>query len=182
MKNKLIVFSLTFLFISALHAQTGEVFPDLEGESLTHGMVNIPDDISGKHTLVGVALSKKSEKQLKSWFDPVYQQLIKEPDEGSLFAFSYDVNVYFVPMLTGAKRPAYQAVMKKVEDDVDRKLHPHVLFYKGSLNDYKDALNIDDKHTPYFYLLDKEGKIIYATKGTYTKPKLQKMIDQLPFE
>jgi len=164
------------------NAQIGNTFPDLDGESLIHGGIKIPDDTKGKHTLVGLAFSKKSEKSLNGWFKPVYQQLIKKPDEGSLFAFSYDVNVYFVPMLTGAKRPAYQKVMKKVEEDVDPKLHPHVLFYKGSLKEYKDALNITDKDVPYFYLLDEEGKIVYATKGGYNPGKLQKIIDELPFE
>lgn len=167
---------------SSSFAQNGNVFPTLEGESLTHGMVNIPEDVTGKHTLIGLAFSKKSEKQLNGWFNPVYQQLLKTPEEGTLFAFTYDVNVYFVPMLTGAKRPAYEQVMKKVEKDVDKKLHPNVLFYKGTLKAYKEALNIDDKDVPYFYLLDKEGKIIFATKGAYAPSKLQKIIDELPFE
>lgn len=162
-------------------AQVGKAFPSLEGESLVHGMINVPDDTRGKHTLVGMAMSKKSETYLDKWFTPVYNQLIKEP-EGGLFAFSYDVNVYFVPMVTGAKRPAYESVMKKVEKDVSKELHPHILFYKGSAKDYKDALKMDDKDLPYFYLLDPEGKIIYATRGTYSQSKLQEIIDKLPFE
>lgn len=171
------------LFVGViLSAQTGSVFPNLEGESLAHGNVRIPRGIKGKHTLIGIALSKKSEDDLKGWFNPLYHHLIEGPAEGSLFAFNYDVNVYFIPMLTGAKRPAYKAVMKKVEKDVDKRLHPHVLFYQGTLKEYKKALNIDDKDEPYFYLLDKEGKIIYATQGEFTQPKMQKIIDQLPFE
>lgn len=163
-------------------SQMGSVFPKLEGESLTHGSIIIPEETMGKHTLIGIALSKKSEKDLKSWFDPIYQQLIKVPDQSSLFAFSYDVNVYFVPMLTGAKRPAYQKVMDKVEKDVDKRLHPNVLFYKGTLKEYKESLGIDDKDVPYFYLLDPDGKIIYAVRGSYNNSKLQKIIDQLPFK
>ncbi|WP_421872435.1 hypothetical protein [Marinoscillum sp.] len=179
---RLCIFS---VFVSAsllTNAQMGTPFPQLEGESLVHGMVNIPEDVQGKHTLIGLAFSKKSEKDLNGWFNPVYQQLIKEPEAGSLFAFSYDVNVFFVPMLTGAKRPAYESVMKKVEKDVDKKLHPNILFYKGSMKDYKDALNIDDKDVPYIYLLDPDGKIVYMTKGAYSQAKLQKVVDKLPFE
>ncbi|MFY0601365.1 MAG: hypothetical protein JXR03_16950 [Cyclobacteriaceae bacterium] len=181
MKSILLSILLLAAFGSGV-AQKGKLFPDLEGESLTHGSINIPSETMGKYTLVGIALSKKSEGSLKTWFNPVYQQLIKEPDAGSLFAFSYDVNVYFIPMVTGAKRPAYQKVMDKVEKDVDKQLHPHVLFYKGSLNTYKDALNITDKNVPYFYLIDKEGKIVYATKGAYSDSKLQKIVDELPFD
>ncbi|MEP0369010.1 MAG: hypothetical protein ABJN36_05860 [Cyclobacteriaceae bacterium] len=179
-KSTLFIFTLAVCGLG--QAQRGEIFPDLEGESLVHGMVNIPEDTKDKYTLVGIALSKKSESSLKTWFRPVYQQLIQKPEDGAIFSFGYDVNVYFIPMLTGAKRPAYQKVMEKVEKEVDKRLHPNVLFYKGSLNDYKNALGIDDKHTPYFYLLDQEGKIVYATKGNYSDSKLQKIIDQLPFE
>lgn len=179
--NKLILIAI-FICPLTLAAQIGDPFPAMEGENLKNESVQLPEDIRGKHTLIGLAFSKKSEKALNSWFTPVYDQLIKEPEEGSLFAFSYDVNVYFVPMLTGAKRPAYKAVMKKVEEDVNPSLHPNVLFYKGTLNEYKSALGIKDKNVPYFYLLDKEGKIIYATTGTYNRAKLQKIIDELPFE
>ncbi|MFY0607443.1 MAG: hypothetical protein JXR10_12050 [Cyclobacteriaceae bacterium] len=178
--NKLLV--ITFYILStAAFAQIGTTFPELEGENLVHGEITIPEDVAGTHTLVGLAFSKKSEKQLNTWFTPVYNQLIKEPTPG-LFSFAYDVNVYFVPMLTGAKRPAYQKVMEKVEKEVDKSLHPHVLFYKGTLHEYKESLNIQDKDVPYFYLLDKNGKIIYATTGGYKQSKLQKVIDQLPFK
>lgn len=161
--------------------QVGNPFPYLEGENLIHGMINLPDQAKGKYTLIGIALSKDSEESLKGWFDPVYQQLIKKPDANSLFATSYDINVYFVPMLTGAKRPAYEAVMKKIEKEVDKQLHGNILFYKGTLKEYKDALSIDDKEVPYFYLLDDTGKIIYLTQGRYSDTKLQKIIDLLPF-
>lgn len=178
---KKLILALIFCSPALLFAQKGTIFPNLAGENLIHGEVNLPEDVKGKHTLIGLAFSKKSEKFLNSWFTPVYDQLIKEPEAG-LFAFSYDVNVYFVPMLTGAKRPAYQQVMKNVEKDVDPRLHPNVLFYQGTLKEYKDALNITDKDLPYFYLLDKEGKIIYATSGLYSRAKLQKIVDELPFE
>lgn len=170
-----------FVTVFSAQAQKGDQFPALEGESLVHGMVNIPEDVKGRHTLIGLAISKDSETYLKSWFNPIYQQLIKKPDPNSLFAFDYDVNVYFIPMLTGAKRPAYQKVMEKVEKEVDKQLHPHILFFKGTLKEYKEALNIDDKNVPYVYLLDTEGKIVYATSGGYTDAKLQKIIDLLPF-
>lgn len=180
MKQLLLITALIASFSAS--SQKGSEFPNLEGENLDHRTVNIPKDVKGKHTLIGLAFSKNSEKYLKSWFSPVYNQLIAKPDEGSLFAFSYDVNVYFVPMLTGAKRPAYQQVMKKVEKEVDKKLHPHILFYKGTLKEYKEALNIKDKDLPYIYLLDENGKIVYATSGMYSENKLQRVIDELPFE
>lgn len=172
---------LAISFCFQVKAQVGQPFPLLEGENLIHGAINLPEQTMGKFTLVGLAMSKDSEESLKGWFDPVYQALLKKPDANSLFAMSYDVNVFFIPMLTGAKRPAYETVMNKVEKEVDRQLHPHILFYKGSLKEYKDALQIDDKEVPYFYLLDEAGKIVYMTTGRFSDAKLQKIIDLLPF-
>lgn len=181
MKSSITGFVLLLGLSLTLKAQVGQPFPRLEGENLIHGMINLPEQTMGKFTLIGIALSKDSEEALKGWFDPVYQQLIKKPDANDLFANSYDLNVYFIPMFTGAKRPAYEAVMKKVEAEVDRQMHPHILFYKGSLKDYQSALGIDDKEVPYFFLLDETGKIIFQTQGYYYDTKLQKVIDLLPF-
>ncbi len=142
-----------------------------------HEFVNIPNDLQGKYSLLGLAYSKKSENALKTWFSPAYNQFIYEPETPSLFAGNYDLHVYFVPMFTGAKRPAYQKVMNKVEKTIDPKLKPYVLFYKGKLGDYKKSLNFDGKEIPYFYVLDPEGTIIHSTTGRYSDSKMQEIVD-----
>ena len=171
-------FLLVCLCTSAM-AQVGNDFPSMEAESLTNQVVNIPADVKGKYTLIGLAYSKKSEQDLKTWFNPTYNQFIYKPKTPSLFAGNYDVNVYFVPMFTGAKRTAYKSVMKKVQKTIDPKLQPHVMFYKGKLKDYKDALNFKGKDVPYFFVLDDTGKIVMTTSGKYTDAKMQKVIDLL---
>lgn len=163
--------------ISASHAQVGKQFPAMEGESLTNKMVNIPADLEGKYSIIGLAYSKKSEDALKTWFEPAYYQFIHKPDKPSLFAGNYDVNVYFVPMFTGAKRPAYKAVMKKVRKSIDEKLLPYVLFYKGELKKYKKELNFKGKDVPYFFIIDGDGKIIHTTSGRYTDAKMSEITD-----
>jgi hypothetical protein len=52
---------------------------------------------------------------------------------------------------------------------------PYILFYKGELKPYKDALDFEKKDTPYFFVLDKDGKIIYATSGKFTTPKMDEV-------
>lgn len=149
----------------------------MEAESLTNQNVNLPKDIAGKHALIGLAYSKKAEDDLKTWFEPIYNQFIyKNPNPGP-FDFSFDINAYFVPMFTGAKRPAYKKVMNKMKKTVSERMQPNVLFYKGTINQYKEALNFDGKDVPYFYVLDAEGKIVYATWGRYTKQKMQEITD-----
>ncbi|MEO9871478.1 hypothetical protein [Ekhidna sp.] len=177
--KRILVLTLFILYIghTNLHAQVGSVFPDMEAETLTNEFVMLPKDIGGKYSLVGLAYSKQAEDFLKGWFEPIYNQFIyKNPNPG-LFDFSFDVNTYFVPMFTGAKRPAYQKVMNKLKKTIDKRLQPNVLFYKGTLKEYKEALNFDGKNVPYFYVIDPEGKIVYSTWGKFTQRKMQEITD-----
>jgi len=165
-----------------LAAQVGNPFPEMETETLAEKAVMLPGDIKGKFTIIGLAYSKKSEKDLNSWFGPAYAQFIQEPDKEDIFATDYDVNLFFVPMLTGHKTLAYKKVMKNVREDTNPELYPHILFYKGNLRTYKDALKMDNKRTPYFFILDKKGKIVWKTSGSYSVNKMQQVIDKLDEE
>lgn len=168
---------LLILMSTSVFSQVGDRFPDMEAESLTNKMVNIPGDLE-KYTLVVLAYSKKSEQDLRSWYSPIYNQFIYKPEKQSLFSGNYDIDVFFVPMFTGAKRPAYQKVMKKVKAKMDPKMQPHVMFYKGTMKEYKKALKFDEgKDVPYFYVLDPDGKIINTTTGKYTDRKMQDIVD-----
>lgn len=171
------IVSILFFCSLSTYGQVGNQFPDMEAETLTNEFVDLPKDVSGKYTLIGLAYSKKAEDYLKGWFEPVYNQFIyKNPNPGP-FDFSFDVNTYFVPMFTGAKRPAYKKVMNKLKKTIDKRMQPNVLFYKGTLKEYKDALNFDGKDLPYFYVLDPDGKIVYSTSGRYTQRKMQEVTD-----
>jgi len=170
-RSILILFFLTCSF--SLVAQVGTTFPQLAAETVNNDVITIPDDSGGKFTLVGMAYSKKSEDDLNTWFSPVYQKFVYKPEKPGLFdSFGYDVNVYFVPMFTGVKSAAQSTAKKKALDKVDSRLFPHILFYKGELKKYKDALDFEKKDIPYFFVLDKDGVIIYATSGAFSETKL----------
>jgi hypothetical protein len=159
----------------AVHAQViGKTFPDMEAESLEDKKVKLPQDVKGKYTLLGLAYSKKSEEELNTWFQPVFEKFVQKTT-GLLASFSYDVNVYFVPMFTGVNAAATGTAKRKAMKNVDPQLLPYILFYKGELKPYKEALDFEKKDIPYFFVLDKTGKIIYATSGKYTADKMDKI-------
>src|SRR5689334_11141525 len=89
--------------IAAQGQVVGNPFPDLEGETLDDKKVKLPEATKGKYTLIGMAYSKRSEDELTTWFQPVFEKFIdKGSGGGGLFAtIDYDVNVYFIPMFTG---------------------------------------------------------------------------------
>ncbi|MEM9895348.1 MAG: hypothetical protein AAF789_03170 [Bacteroidota bacterium] len=179
MKKLLSLIVILFLAINLSLAQVGQEFPAMETETLTNQFITIPHQLKGDYTLIGLAFSKKAEDYLKGWFEPVYNTFIYVNPNPGPFDFSYGINSYFIPMFTGAKRPAYQKVMKKMQKTIDPRLQKNVLFYQGQLNQYKAALNFDGKDVPYFYVLDPDGYIVYATSGRYTEGKMQEIIDVL---
>lgn len=171
-KINLIVIGL--LLFTAAHAQVGKVFPDMEAETVEDKKVKLPMDVKGKYTLLGLAYSKKSEDELNSWFQPVFEKFIQKTG-GLLSSFSYDVNVYFIPMFTGVNAAATGTAKRKALKNIDPQLLPYVLFYKGELKSYKEALDFEKKDIPYFFVLDENGKIIYATSGKYSVQKMDKV-------
>lgn len=160
-----------------LFAQKGEVFPYLEGTTLIDKDIKLPEDTKGKFTLVGMAYSKKSEDDLKTWFNPVYNTFIHKSSSSLFGDIGYDVNVFFIPMFTGVKQAAASAAEKQMKKKTDPQLLPHILFYKGDLKTYKESLDFEKKDVPYFFVLDKDGKIVYATSGSYTAKKMKEVED-----
>lgn len=169
----LVVFGL-ILSVCAVAQVTGKMFPDMEAETVEDKKVKLPQETKGKFTLLGLAYSKKSEEELNSWFQPVFEKFIQKTS-GVLASFSYDVNVYFVPMFTGVNAAATGTAKRKALKNIDPQLLPYVLFYKGELKPYKDALDFEKKDIPYFFVLDPEGKIVFATSGKYTDAKMDKV-------
>jgi hypothetical protein len=177
--KKLIALLVLLAGFNLVHAQViGKLFPDMEAETVEDKKVNLPGDTKGKYTLLGLAYSKKSEDELNSWFSPVYNKFIKKAT-GMMAGMGYDVNVYFIPMFTGVNAAATGTAKKKALKNVDPQLLPYILFYKGELKTYKEALDFEKRDIPYFFVLDAEGKIVYATSGRFTEDKLDEVEESI---
>lgn len=152
----------------------GNVFPTLEAETVEDKKVSLPADVRGKYTLLGLAYSRKSEDELNSWFRPVFETFIQKRT-GMMAGLGYDVHVFFIPMFTGINAAATGTAKRKALKNTDPALLPSILFYKGELKPYKEALDFEERDIPYFFVLDKEGKIIFATSGAYTPEKMEEV-------
>lgn len=177
--NRLFVLVIFSLFVNVGIAQViGKTFPAMEAETVEDKKVKLPGDVAGKYTLIGMAYSKKSEDELNSWFQPVFQKFIQKTT-GVLAGFTYDVNVYFVPMFTGVNAAATGTAKKKASKNIDPQLLPYILFYKGELKTYKEALDFEKRDIPYFFVLDPQGKIVFATSGKYTDEKMDAVEEKI---
>jgi hypothetical protein len=177
---RLIVFFALVSIVSIGKAQVvGKIFPAMEAETVEDKKVKLPTDVGGKYTLIGMAYSKKSEDELNSWFQPVFEKFIQKSKGGVFSNFTYDVNVYFVPMFTGINAAATGTAKKKAIKNVDPQLLPYILFYRGELKTYKEALDFEKRDIPYFFVLDPAGKIVYATSGKYSTEKMDEVEEHI---
>ena len=173
-----VVLCLLCIEVGAEAQVIGKTFPDLVAETVEDKKVSLPDDVAGKYTLIGMAYSKKSEDELNSWFQPVFQKFIQKTT-GVMAGFGYDVNVYFIPMFTGVNAAATGTAKRKALKNIDPQLLPYILFYKGDLKTYKEALDFEKRDIPYFFVLDPEGKIVFATSGKYTEDKMDEVEENI---
>ena len=158
----------------------GTMFPSMETEDYNGKAVNIPVDTKGKYTLICCAFSTAAEPDLKTWINPIYNKFIGKVDASKADVFDvhtdYDVNLYFVPMFTGFNKLASKTSKDKIKSNTDKEMWPYLLFYDGGKT-YKDELDFKKRDTPYFFVLDKAGKVIYTTSGKYDDKKMEKIID-----
>ena len=118
--KKASAFSILFLAAGlGLSAQTGQQFPALKGETMNDKTLTIPADTKGKFTIVCMAYSEDAEKELHTWFEPAYDKFIAK---SGMMDDAFDVNLFFVPMFTGAKAAAAGAAKKKIVAETDATL------------------------------------------------------------
>lgn len=182
--KKIIFFLLLIAGISSAFKPAGGVegkmFPNMQCENYNGKKVMLPADTKGKYTLLGLAFSNNAESDLKTWINPIYNKFIVKVDASQADAFDvhqeYDVYLYFVPMFTGLNQLTSKQSKEKIKSHTDKELYDYLLFYEGDKS-YKEELNFEKKDIPYFFVLDKTGKIVYATSGKYEESKLDKIID-----
>ena len=182
MKYLLLTLALFLLVATSSFAQLiGTSFPTIETETVEDQVITLPKDANDRITLVAMAYSKKAEKDLNSWLSPLFNTFVQQKvSDGGLFgSFAYDVDVYIVPMFTGIKAAAEGTAKRKAAKNLDARLIPYVLFYKGKLKPYKEALEFDKKDVPYLFLLDGDGKIVYATSGAYSNQKMAEIEERV---
>lgn len=167
MKKLLII---PFVFCSLFSVgQVGVQFPDLIGQTVEGKVIDLPESVSGKYTLLGMSWSRKAEADFVTWVNPAWNKFVLK---SGMMDGLYDINMYFIPMFVGTKKAAMDNVMKRMKAESDPEILPYVLFYKGELDIYQKQLKLKDDTKPYIFLIDKTGKVVYSTSGKYTEEKM----------
>lgn len=163
---------LSILLSNLCLAQEGNQFPEISVTDLNEKSLTIPDDTKGKFSLIGVAFSEDAQDDLYTWSQPVFSEFM---DDNNLSSLVYDPNVHLVLMFTGANQVAYNSARKQIVAGTDESLKDNIVLYKGAMDNYRKTLKMKDRKKPYFFVLDKKGKIIYATSGRYSRKVLEEV-------
>lgn len=165
-------FAIAFLSVISLAgmAQIGKQFPVLQGSLLNDKPISLPIS-NGKYTVVGIVYNRDAEDALKKWLNPMYDAFI-DKDKGPMdMSDSKDVNFVFVPMIKGLKW-----VREEFKSGTDKEYWQYIMdTEKADVKIMQKELGVTDNKIPYFYVLDKNGKIIATQSGSYNEQKLEKL-------
>jgi hypothetical protein len=171
---KIFIVLILGLISGIARSQTGLMFPPLKGNSLDDKTIKVPFN-NGKYSLIAIAYDKDAEDNLKGWLNPIYDSFIKKGEDGGAFdvAELYDVNFIFVPMIHGFKK-----VKNEFKNGTDKEYWPYIMDTEyEDVKKVQETLRVKDTKIPYFYILDKEGKIIEVQSGAFSEQKLSKLED-----
>lgn len=169
-RSTLLVPTLFFGLLLLTSGGTAERFTPLTGETAEGRMVTVPDPDHDGPTVVGMAWGKQAGPVLEDWMEPAYLRFVAKH---GLFAQAYDAQVYFIPLFVGANKAAYGPTLKKFRKSATPEVVDHVVFYKDDPQPYLDGLGMPDKATPYFFVLDREGRVLHRSEGRFSEEKLE---------
>lgn len=170
--------SFSFIFLSLFNAGLlfAQTVPSFTGETLENKTVTVPADTKGKYTLLCFASSMKAQEALEGWLDPVYNKFIAKT---GLMDDFYDLNVFFIPVFKGSNASMQGTVKKKFNETAQADIKGHVLFCNSDLGEVSAALHLQNDDTPYFFLLDTMGNVVYRTSGAFTEQKFDALDDKI---
>ena len=170
MKNIITILAL-LLSISSF-AQVKGQFPPLTGHTLEGNAISLPIAGTKKFTIIGLCYKRSAEEDLKTWIQPMYDVFVARPKGTDYFdvASYFDVNYYFIPLISGFKKAANDFKAATQED-----LWKNVIDCDTDIKLLKTQLKPADENTPYFYVIDTTGKIVEVVTGKYSEAKMDKI-------
>ncbi|MCC6182433.1 MAG: hypothetical protein IT237_11430 [Bacteroidia bacterium] len=171
-----IIISLLITYTVSMNAQIKSSFPKMSGHTLDEKSITLPLSNTKKYTIVGICYKRSAENDLKTWIQPMYDVFVAKAKGTDYFdvANYFDVNYYFVPLISGFKKAAadFKAATQK-------ELWGNVIDCDTDIKLLKTQLKPSNDDLPYFYVLDVNGKIVELVSGSYSESKMEKIQDAI---
>jgi hypothetical protein len=132
------------------------LFPSLSSHALSGENVSLPADCRGFVTLIAIAFQRGAQGMIDSWYEPFSQEFGDNPE----------VRFYEIPMIGSAYwRFVAGWIDAGMRSGIPAVKHPFVVTYYGDVFPYRRDLGMDDPALAYLFLLDREGRIRWRSKG-----------------
>jgi len=176
----LVAFILAFAKLNAQYGK-GKMFPDMAAETFTEKPLNLPADVKGKFSIIGMCFNKDAEGDLQTWLNPLYNAYVlkHEGDEAFGVAATADVNFYLMPKFSLLNQVFEKGSKNKIKTQTDKNFWPNLMFYTSGLKDYKKTLEIVETSQPVIFVLDKDGKIVHVERGVCNEKKMSAIDDHV---
>lgn len=152
----------------------GQTIPSFKGTTAEEKNIYIPEISKGKYLLICFASSKKAQADLESWLNPVYNRYIAKT---GFMDDMFDVDVFFVPIFGGAEGAMQETIKRRFIETAQKDVWPHLVFAEKGLKEILQPLKMENEALPYFFFLDKSGKIVYRTSGAFSEEKFDAIDD-----
>ncbi|WP_461631550.1 hypothetical protein [Labilibaculum euxinus] len=149
--------------------KSGDLFPEIKGELLSSKMVTLPDHCKGKVSVLIIAFKRGTQAQVDTWTKP----LMKE------FSIRNDFRFIEVPMISNFYSWLSHYIDNGMRGGIAKPMHKNVMTYYGPLDSYYDYFDVQDKKLCYLFLLDKEGRIQFLTKGEAKPEELSVLLQKI---
>lgn len=177
MKN-LIIIAICALSTISVNAQKGKIFPEVKGVTLDDKSSTLPVK-NGKFSVVAIAFHRGAEDDLKKWLNPLYDNFMSKEKPGNFdMSETYDVNFVFVPMISG-----FKVIKEDFKKGSDKAFWPFIMdTEKTDIKELQKQLGVEDNKIPYFFVLDKTGKIVEIQSGKFSDAKMEKLQEAIEQE
>jgi hypothetical protein len=155
-----------------INAQSKVQFPSLNGHTLEGNAISLPLAKTAKFTIIGLCYKRSAEEDLKTWIQPMYDVFVAKPNAGDFgdVANYFDVNYYFIPLISGFKKAA-----NDFKSATQKDLWKNVIDCDTDIKLLKEQLKPTNDDVPYFYVLNEKGQIVEVVSGKYTEAKMDKI-------
>ena len=154
---------------SALTLSPGSFLPSIEGESLSGKRITLPEEDSGRISLLVFTFSRKAGYAARAWAEAFAKLEVSERDASS----------YRILVLGGVPRILRGLVIAGIKKGMPASLHDTTVKLFTDEDSWKARLGVRSPDEPHLLILDREGKVRWLYAGTCDDASVRLLAEQL---
>jgi hypothetical protein len=143
----------------------GKKFPTISATTLSGDQIIFPDELDKDANIVILAFEEWAQKDVDTWAGFILKH----------YNIDEEINYYELPMMSKFYSWLSGWIDGGMKNGIDVDLHDNVATFYGERKSYFETLGVEDLNTCYIYLIDKNGKIIFAAEGALNEKNCNEM-------